>query len=398
MALKINHNLVNEEIAKTLVDICPFKAIEYHDNKLSINAGCKNCKICVKKGPAGVIELVKEEIKTINKNEWKNIVIYADIEENKVHPVTYELIGKAKELAQVINHQVHVLAIGHNLTQTVDKILHYGVDKVFIYDHEKLEHFDVERYTNIFEDFINKNKPSSILFGATNIGRSLAPRVAARFKTGLTADCTTLEMKENTDLVQIRPAFGGNIMAQIINPNHRPQFCTARYKVFNAPEKTINPTGEIINCPIEDKWLKTNVEILEIINKKKEEDISESEIIIAIGRGVKSKEDFDLVFELAELLNASIGCTRPVAEAGLLNNKHQIGLSGKTVKPKLIITLGVSGAIQFTSGMKDAECIIAVNNDPAAQIFDIAHFAVFGDIYEIVPELIKIIKEGKSNV
>ena len=398
MALKINHNLVNEKIAKILVDICPFKAIEYHDNKLSINAGCKNCKICVKKGPAGVIELVKEEIKTINKNEWKNIVIYADIEENKVHPVTYELIGKAKELAQVINHQVHVLAIGHNLTQTVDKILHYGVDKVFIYDHEKLEHFDVERYTNIFEDFINKNKPSSILFGATNIGRSLAPRVAARFKTGLTADCTTLEMKENTDLVQIRPAFGGNIMAQIINPSHRPQFCTARYKVFNAPEKTINPTGEIINCPIEDKWLKTNVEILEIINKKKEEDISESEIIIAIGRGVKSKEDFDLVFELAELLNASIGCTRPVAEAGLLNNKHQIGLSGKTVKPKLIITLGVSGAIQFTSGMKDAECIIAVNNDPAAQIFDIAHFAVFGDIYEIVPELIKIIKEGKSNV
>lgn len=398
MALKINHHLVNEEIAKRLVDICPFKAIEYHNNKLSINAGCKNCKICVKRGPAGVIEDVKNEIKEIDKDQWKNIVVYATIEENRVHKVTYELIGKAKELAQTINQQVHVLAIGYNLSSAAEKILRYGADKVFLYDHEKLQHFDVERYTSIFEDFINKNKPSSILFGATNIGRSLAPRVAARFRTGLTADCTALEIKENTDLVQIRPAFGGNIMARIINPNHRPQLCTARYKVFDAPEKIANPTGTIVNCLVEEKWLKSNVEILEIINKKKEEDLSESEIIIAIGRGVKSKEDFELVFELADLLNASVGCSRPVAEAGLLDSKHQIGLSGKTVKPKLIITLGISGCIQFTTGMKDAECIIAINNDPSAQIFDLAHFAVLGDIYEVVPELIKIIKEENLNV
>jgi electron transfer flavoprotein alpha subunit len=398
MALKINHNLVNEEIARQLIEICPFKAIEFNNSKLSINAACKNCRICVKKGPAGVIEEVKEEVNTIDKEQWKNIVVYAIIEENEVHPVTYELIGKARELTKVINHEVHVLAIGYNLSKIVDKILHYGAGKVFIYDHEKLEHFDVERYTNVFEDFINKNKPSSILFGATNIGRSLAPRVAARFRTGLTADCTALEMKENTDLVQIRPAFGGNIMAQIINPNHRPQFCTARYKIFNAPEKVSKPTGEIINCPVEEKWLSSNVEILEIINKKKEEDISESEIIVAVGRGLKSKDDLELVYELAELLNASVGCTRPLVETGLLDNKHQIGLSGKTVKPKLIITLGISGSIQFVSGMKNAECIIAVNNNPSAQIFDIAHYGVFGDIYEVVPELIKIIKEAKSDV
>ncbi len=398
MALKINHNLVTKKIAQQLIDICPFKAIEYQNEKLSINAACRNCKICVKKGPAKVIEDIVDEIETIDKSQWQNIVVYATIEENIIHPVTFELIGKAKELAEVINQQVHVLAIGQNLQKATDKILHYGVDKVFIYDNEQLEHFDVEKYTNVFEDFINKNKPSSILFGATNIGRSLAPRVAARFKTGLTADCTALEIKENTDLVQIRPAFGGNIMARIINPNHRPQLCTARYKVFDAPEKVDNPTGTIINCPVDEKWLNTNVEIIDIISKKKEEDISESEIIVAIGRGVKSKEDFDLVFELADLINASIGCTRPVAEAGLLNSKHQIGLSGKTVKPKLIITLGISGCIQFATGMKDAECIIAINNDPSAQIFDLAHFAVLGDIYEIVPELIKIIKEESLNV
>jgi len=398
MALKINHNLVNEQVARELIDICPFAAIEYHNNKLSINAACKNCRICVKKGPAGVIEEVKEEAKTIDKSQWQHIVVYADIEENNVHPITYELLGKARELAQVTSQEVQVLAIGHNLTQSANKILHYGADKVFVYEHKELAHFDVERYTNVFEDFIRQNQPSAIIFGATNTSRSLAPRVAARFKAGLTADCTALEMKENTDLVQIRPAFGGNIMAQIINPHHRPQLCTVRYKVFKAPEKSAAVTGKLINCPVKEEWLDSKVEILDIVNKKQEADIFDRENIIAIGRGIKSQADIDLVYQLAELLNASVGCTRPVIEAGLLDYRHQIGSSGKTVKPKLIITFGVSGAVQFTTGMKDAECIIAVNNDPAAPIFDLAHFALLGDIYEVIPELIRIIKEEKLNV
>lgn len=395
MGLKINQKLVNDETAKTLVELCPFGAISYIDGKLDINAACKSCKMCVRKGPEGVVTFEEDEVSTINKDEYKGICVYADIDHGKVHNVTYELVGKAKELATVINHPVYVLAIGYNLDLNVQEILSYGVDKVFVYDNEKLKDFDVETYTNCFADFINTNKPSSILVGATNIGRSLAPRVAARFHTGLTADCTKLEMKENTDLVQIRPAFGGNIMAQIVNPNNRPQFATVRYKVFSAPEKSNDIKGEIVKVEIQNEWLNTHTTILDIEEKPKELDISESEVIVAVGRGLKSKDDLKMVYELADLLNANVACSRPMVESGMFDAKHQIGLSGKTVKPKLIITLGISGTVQFVSGMKSSDTIIAINNDPNAQIFNIANYGIVADMYEVVPKLIEMIKEGK---
>lgn len=395
MGLKINQSLVNNETAKALVELCPFKAISYENGKLDINAGCKLCKMCVNKGPKGVITYEEDVINIINKDDYKGICVYADNDHGVIHKVTYELIGKAIELAKVINHPVYVLLIGSNVKENANDLLNYGVDKVFVYDHELLNDFDIERYTNCFENFINTNKPSSILVGATNVGRSLAPRVAARFHTGLTADCTKLEMKENTDLVQIRPAFGGNIMAQIINSNNRPQFATVRYKVFNEPSKT-NSVGEIVNVDIKDEWLKSNVEVISVVEKPKELDISESDVIVAVGRGLKSKNDMAMIEELAELLNGNIACSRPMVESGMFDSKHQIGLSGKTVKPKLIITLGISGAIQFVSGMKASDCIIAVNNDPNAQIFDVCNYGIVGDMYKIVPELIKKIKEERN--
>ena len=286
------------------------------------------------------------------------------------------------------------MLIGYDCDSNASELLEYGVDKVFVYDNEKLKDFDMERYTNCFEDFINTVKPSSILVGATNEGRSLAPRVAARFHTGLTADCTKLEMKENTDLVQIRPAFGGNIMAQIINPNHRPQFATVRYKVFDAPNK-VEPKGEVVKVDIKDEWLKSNVEVIEVIEKPKELDISEADVIVAVGRGLKSKDDLAMVNELADVLGGVVACSRPMVEAGIFDAKHQIGLSGKTVKPKLIITLGISGAIQFVSGMKSSDTIIAIDINPHAPIFDVANYGIVGDMYKIVPELIKKIKEAK---
>ena len=394
MGLKINQNLVNDETAKTLVELCPFGAISYDNGKLDINVACKSCKMCVRKGPEGVVTFEEDEVSTINKDEYKGICVYADIDHGKVHNVTYELVGKAKELATVINHPVYVLAIGYNLDLNVKEILSYGVDKVFVYDNEKLKDFDVETYTNCFADFINTNKPSSILVGATNIGRSLAPRVAARFHTGLTADCTKLEMKENTDLVQIRPAFGGNIMAQIINPNNRPQFATVRYKVFSAGDKK-EATGEVVKVDIKEEWLKSHIEVIDIEEKPKELDISEADVIVAVGRGLKSENDLVMIQELADALGAVVACSRPMVENGMFDAKHQIGLSGKTVKPKLIITLGISGTVQFASGMKNSDCIIAINTDPHAPIFDVANYGIVGDLYKIVPKLIKMIKEEK---
>ncbi|MDO4940855.1 MAG: electron transfer flavoprotein subunit alpha [Erysipelotrichaceae bacterium] len=399
MGLKINQELVNEQTGKALQELCPFGAISYEAGKLDINAGCKLCKMCVRKGPAGVITFEEEKQEAIiNKDEYKGICVYADIEQGQTHKVTFELIGEALELAKVINHPVYVLAIGKDIDANVEEILHYGVDKVYLYEHEALKDFDTETYTNCFADFIRNVKPSSILVGATNVGRSLAPRVAARFHTGLTADCTKLEMKENTDLVQIRPAFGGNIMAQIINPDHRPQFATVRYKVFSAPNKVSEIKGTIEKVKINEEWLKSHTTVLDVEQKPKELDISESEVIVAVGRGLKSVNDLGMINELADLLNGNVACSRPMVEAGFFDSKHQIGLSGKTVKPKLIITIGISGSVQFTSGMKSSDTIIAINNDPNASIFNVANYGIVGDLYEIVPNLIKMIKEGKQNV
>lgn len=392
MGLVINQKLVNDETGKQLVELCPFNAISYENGKLDIGVGCKLCKMCVRKGPQGVVTFQEDEIVKVNKDEWNGICVYADSDHGVLHKVTFELIGKAKELASVINHPVYALLIGNNCDEDIKELLSYGVDKVFVYEHEELRDFDIEKYANCFSDFIETVKPSSILVGATNVGRCLAPRVAARFHTGLTADCTRLEMKENTDLVQIRPAFGGNIMAQIVNPNRRPQFCTVRYKIFNSPEKVEEPKGEVVRVEIKQEWLKSNTEILKIEEKPRELDISEADVIVAVGRGLKSVDDLAMVNELAELLGGVVACSRPMVEAGIFDAKHQIGLSGKTVKPKLIITLGISGAIQFTAGMNGSDCIIAVNSDPEAQIFDVCNYGIVGDMCEIVPQLIKQIK------
>lgn len=386
---------LNESNIQALVDICPFGALEAKNGTLEITAACKMCKICVKKGPQGVMEFIEEAAPAVDKSLWKGIGVYVDHVEGEIHPVTLELIGKAKELAAVVNFPVYCVFIGYNIKDKAQELLHYGVDEVFVYDYEELNHFRIEPYTAAFEDFIQKVKPSSLLVGATTIGRSLAPRVAARFRTGLTADCTTLEMKENTDLVQIRPAFGGNIMAQIICPNTRPQMATVRYKVMNAPQKQCEQGGKITLCELDPKQLVSSIKVLKVTRKEIEENISDAEVIIAVGRALKSEKDMAMIEELAQLLDAQIAGTRPLVEAGWIKAKQQIGLSGRTVKPKLIITLGISGAVQFAAGMNSSEQIFAINKDPHASIFNIAHYGIIGDIYEVVPQLIEDIKSSK---
>jgi len=396
--LVINQEKLNAENIKKLLEICPFGAIEEKDGKIDINSGCKMCKLCVKKGPEGIVEFIEEEVKQIDKNLWNGFAVYVDHVEGDIHPVTYELIGKAKELGDKIGHPVFALFIGHNIEEKAKELLHYGVDEVFVYDNKELVDFRIEPYAAAFEDFINKVKPSSIMVGATTIGRSLAPRLAARFKTGLTADCTIIEVKENTDLVQIRPAFGGNIMAQIVTPNNRPQFCTVRYKVMDAPERAKEEKGKITVCHIGEDKLSSNIEVLKVTKKEKEVGISDAEVIVVAGRAIKSQKELDMVYELADLLDAQVAGTRPLIEAGLIDARKQIGLSGRTVKPKLIITLGVSGAIQFVAGMNNSEYIFAINNDPNATIFNVAHYGIIGDIHEIVPSLIERIKAGTSAI
>lgn len=384
------------ENKEKLAAICPFKAIELVNNELSINAGCRMCRLCVKNG-GGVFEYVEERDSTpaVDKNEWRGIAVVAEITEGSVHPVTFELIGKARELAAKVNYPVYCLLIGYQITDLAKKILEYGADEVFVYDLPELQYFRIEPYTAVVEDFIRKVKPSSVLVGGTVSGRSLAPRTAARFRTGLTADCTKLDMGENTDLDQIRPAYGGNIMAHINTPRHRPQFATVRYKIFSIPPKT-EPKGKITVCTLEQDKLKSAIEIISMTEKAKEVGIEDAEVLVVGGRGLKKQEDLAMLEELAKLLNGRVASTRALVEAGWTDPKQQIGLSGRTVKPKLLIACGVSGAIQFVAGMNGAEHIIAINTDPNASIFKVAHVGITGDLYKIIPELIEKIKSQKA--
>ncbi|MBD7911276.1 MULTISPECIES: FAD-binding protein [Clostridium] len=388
--LVINENKLNDKVIEELVKICPFGAMERKENKLEISAGCKMCRLCVKKGPAGVVEFVEDKKVLIDKSLWRGIAVYVDHVDGDIHPVTYELIGKAKELGGKINHPVYAVFIGENIKEKAEELLHYGVDEVFVYDDKEFKYFRIEPYTKVFEDFIINNKPSTILVGATTIGRSLAPRIAARFRTGLTADCTILDIKENTDLVQIRPAFGGNIMAQIINPNNRPQLATVRYKVMNSPSRNEEKSGKINLCSIDQ--ITSNINVLKVVKKEVEESIADAEIIVSVGRGIKSEKDMELIKELANSIGGQVAGTRPLVENGLIDAKHQIGLSGRTVKPKLIFAIGISGAVQYTAGMNNSDCIIAINKDPNAAIFNVAHYGIVGDLYEIIPKLVEKIR------
>lgn len=390
--IKVNNDKVNPEIAKQLIDLCPFNAFEYTDMYLSINASCKICKMCVKKGPTGVCELVETVKPCVDKTLYKGISVYVEQRNNHPHPVSWELIGKAKELSKITKEPVYAIVIGSNIKNICDEALTYGVDHVFAYQHDGFKDFDVEVYTNVVESFFKTYQNNVILFGSTPHGRSFAPRIAARLKTGLTADCTMLDIKPDGDLLQIRPAFGGNIMAKINTPNHRPQLATIRYKMFNLPEKEV-PHGVITFEDVKEIDKTRRTKIIQTTEKPKVKDISEAEVIIAVGRAFKKEKDLELIEPLIKKLNAEVACTRPLIENGWFDAKHQIGLSGRTVKPKLIINLGISGAVQFIEGMKEAELIISVNQDEHNKLFDISHYSIVGDIYQVLPELNRLIDQ-----
>lgn len=419
------------------VKVCPFNAMEMKENKVEITAACKMCSLCLKNCPTKAIMSADGVREAADISMWKGIMVFVEnidkygenssgpnndnsednddgylkyegrkCEENtKIHPVTIELIGKAKELASKINHPVYCVFIGHKIAQKASELLEYGVDKVFVYDHEEFKYYREDLYSNAFEDCINKVKPSIVLIGATSIGRSLAPRLSTRFRTGLTADCTVLDVRENSDLVQIRPAFGGNIMAQIVTQYTRPQFATVRYKVMERAQKIKKEDAEhlldenlkhIEMCKLPKSKMKSRINLLKVIPKEIQPSISEAEIIVAGGRGLKDKKDLDMLEELASLLEGQVAVSRPLVEAGWAPYTKQIGLSGRTVRPRLIITCGISGAVQFTACMNTSQCIIAINKDKDAPIFKTAHYGVVGDLYEIIPMLCDKIRSYKQ--
>ena len=397
MELVIHNERIQPHEARGLMELCPFGAFDYADGALSLNAACKMCSLCVKKGPFGAVTLEQPAKGTLDKSLWNGIAVFAERQGGFLHPVTFELLAKARELAGATGARVMALLMGEDVAAPAKELCYYGPDEVYYYDHPALKEFTAEPYTAAFCDFIRRVAPSSVLVGATSLGRSLAPRVAARYQTGITADCTKLLINEDADLVQIRPAFGGNIMAEILTSAARPQLCTVRYKVFDAMPRGEYAETEPVRLEIDDKQLAAGCRVLKTERKPAFTDIADAEIIVAAGRGIKSREGLALVEELADLLGAQLACTRPLAENGWFDPRRQIGLSGRSVKPKLIVTCGVSGSVQFAAGMGGAERIVAINQDPDAQIFNIAHYGAVGDLYEIIPEFISELRKGKRD-
>ena len=379
-----------------LAGICPFGAIEVSGGRLAIGAGCRMCRVCTKRAPE-VFEFVEEDsAPAVDKSKWRGIAVVAEVSpDGAMHPVALELLGKARELAAKVPQPVVAFVAGGSCAAAAEALLERGADEVHVYEDPALAHFRIEPHAAALQDFIESFKPSCVLVGGTPTGRSLAPRLAARFRAGLTADCTALDISESTDLDQIRPDYGGNIMEHINTPRTRPQFATVRYKVFSIPPRAAT-RGKVVRHALPPSRLASAIEILECRPKPPSKGIEDAEAIVVCGRGVRRQEDVAIVKALADALGAQLGSTRAVVEAGWIEPARQIGLSGRTVKPKLIVTCGVSGAIQFVSGMSGAGKIVAVNSDPDAPIFKVAHVGLVGDLYAIVPELTALVLAKKE--
>jgi electron transfer flavoprotein alpha subunit len=329
----------------------------------------------------------------------KGVAVFVEQRSGEIQGVSLELLGKGKELANKLDEKLTAILLGNNIENLANELIYYGADEVVVVDAKELDVFVTEPYTKALVHVINERKPEVVLIGATTIGRDLGPRVSARVHTGLTADCTSLEIDDETrNLLMTRPAFGGNIMATIICPDHKPQMSTVRPGVMKKLERNEELTGEIINMSVEFTSDDMNVQVLEYIKETtKKVNLEDASIIVAAGRGV-GEENIELLKELADLLGGQIAGSRAAIDAGWLEKDRQIGQTGKTVRPTLYIACGISGAIQHVAGMEESEYIIAINKASDAPIFEVADLGIVGDVKQVVTSLISQLKVEKESV
>nr|WP_025776221.1 electron transfer flavoprotein subunit alpha/FixB family protein [Clostridium botulinum] len=331
----------------------------------------------------------------MNLSDFKGVWIFAEQREGKLQKVALELIGKGKELSKKLGVELTAVLLGYNIDDIPRQLIEYGADKVLYVNNPLLKNYTTDGYTKVINDLIEERKPEILLVGATYIGRDLAPRISSRLGTGLTADCTGLDIDDDTrNLLMTRPAFGGNLMATIICDSNRPQMSTVRPGVFEKLEKDANRDGSIENIKINLKESDIKIKIKEIVKLAKEiEDISEAKILVSGGRGLGSPEGFKLLRELADLMGGAISGSRAVVDSGWIDKAYQVGQTGKTVRPNLYIACGISGAIQHLAGMQDSDYIIAINKDESAPIMQVADLSIVGDYKKILPSMIDEIKK-----
>jgi len=374
---------------------CPTNAISMKENIAEINEECIFCGLCVPICPVSAIKITMHEHRDIDKQDWQGILVYAQAFNQGFHPVVYEMLKIAEDLSEVTGESIYLVSIGHDMD--VSDLSGHKIEKIYIYDHEAYSSFRSDVFRLAMIDCIRKIKPSIVLFGATLETRVLAPNVAVDFSTGVTADCTKVFINEEGDLVQVRPAYGGNVMATIVTDHTRPQITTIRPHIFKPAVKQSYCDPEIVNCKLDDIGCESNVQIVSHQPDKREIDISHEKTVIAIGRGLKKKEDIPMFQELADLIGGRLASSRSLVEKGWMPSELQIGLSGKAIHPDLLLTFGISGSVQFQAGIKMAKEIIAINNDPDAPICSIANWSIISDIYDFAPKLMDVIQKEQSD-
>ncbi len=397
MSIKVIEGSCNG--CEACVPVCPYGAISIQDGIARIDLdNCNLCGACVPECPFEAIVIEKETSHLHPPSDYHKVLVYGERTRNGIHRVVYELLSKGRELADRLNTELAVVLVVDKEFPTrdeiIDGIIARGADTVYIVRNETFKEFLIEPYTDALAYLIEKYKPEIVLAGATSEGRSLLPRVAARLKTGLTADCTGLDINEDGLLVQTRPAFGGNIMAKIICEHRRPQMATVRYKVMEeAIEQKRN--GEVVIEEFVPKASRTEL-LKDVLDETQKINLEDADIIVSGGRGIQNAKNFALLQEFADLLGAALGSSRPPVDDGWIPYSHQVGQTGKTVRPKVYIACGISGSIQHLAGMSSSDYIIAINKDPDAPIFKVADLGIVGDLFEVIPELIKRLEAGSS--
>ncbi len=401
------------------VEKCPYDALSMEEGVAVVDHDkCTLCSACVKVCPVDAIEIEESESKAkIDISQYSGVWVLAEQRNNELLNVSLELVSEGRKLADELNEKLTAVVLGSDLSKAAKELVAQGADQVYIVEDEELAQYRTAPYTKVIAEMINKCKPEIVILGATHNGRDLGPRISARINTGLTADCTKLAIdKERGILLQTRPAFGGNLMATIICPEHRPQMSTVRPGVMTKEEANYERTGQIeyLEADLAAEDLSAEVKKEGVILKFKAEfsqedllteikqivkeahhsvNLEAADIIVSGGRGVGDPKGFAVIKELAEVLGGEVGASRAVVDEGWIEKDHQVGQTGKTVKPRLYIACGISGAIQHRAGMQNADLIIAINTDAEAPIFNICDYGIVGDLHKIVPMLTDVCKD-----
>ncbi len=378
------------------IQVCPFGALTLdNENIIVVSEACNGCGACVPECPSGSLSLPEPEKKPeISTGDYSGVWVWVEQYDGQAASISWEMIGQGRRLADNRGTNLTACVLGYQTEAMAQEAIAYGADRVILVDDPTLKTYRTDPYARCLVELVKQYKPEIFLLGASTRGRDLAGAVATYLYTGLTADCTGLEIEEGSNLLlQIRPAFGGNIMATIKCPDYRPQMATVRHHVFEMPQQDKSRKGQVITGKPVMLEEEIATKVLDLIVEKNEVNIADAKIIVSGGRGVKGPEGFGIIHELADVLGGAVGASRAAVDSGWISYAHQVGQTGRTVRPDLYIACGISGAIQHQAGMRTSKIIVAINKDPEAPIFQIADYGIVGDLFAVVPALTKALKK-----